>query len=191
MVGQGARAKIAPPLRTLRDVEVLWNGLTSGLIDAIGSDHSAFGPQDKEGLDDAIFEAGFGAPGIEHMFPLLYDRGVRRGRISLSRLIELMSTTASRIFNLPGKGTLRVGADADVVLFDPEHPFVVDGAHCHGNAYYSLYEGWAGKGYVRTVLQRGKFVVRDGVLVGRPGQGQFVHRPAIVGEGIRESIAAV
>jgi dihydropyrimidinase len=178
MAQHGARAKIAPPLRTKSDQEALWSAVRSGLVDAIGSDHSAFAPEAKEGLDDAIFQAGSGAPGIEHMLSLLYDRGVLAGRIPLTRLVELMSAGPARIFGLTTKGALRVGADADIVLFAPSAPFVIEAAKGHGRSYYSLYEGWAGRGSVQSVMQRGRFLVRDGEFTGAIGGGRFVARGA-------------
>jgi dihydropyrimidinase len=176
VASHGARAKIAPPLRTEGDQRALWHAVESGLVDAIGSDHSAYAPEYKEGLEERIFRAGFGAPGIEHMLPLLMDRGVRQGRLSLPRLVELLSSAPARIFGLAGKGTVGIGADADLVLFDPERPFVIEAARGHGRAYYSLYEGWTGKGAIRSVLRRGTFLVRDGELVGRPGTARFLAR---------------
>lgn len=176
MSRHGARAKIAPPLRSRRDQEMLWHAVARGLVDTIGSDHSAFAPEEKEGFEETIALAGFGAPGIEQMLSLLYDRGVRAGRVSLPRLVDVMAAAPARVFRLENKGEIRVGADADLVLFDPEAPFVIQAAHGHGNAYYSLYEGWTGKGSVRSVLLRGGFVIREGELVSKPGQGRYAQQ---------------
>lgn len=174
----GARAKMAPPLREQADQDALWSALDRGLIDAVGSDHSAFSIEEKEPSDD-VFEAGFGVPGIATMLPLLYDRGVRTGRTSLGRLVHVLATAPAQRLGLAGrKGAIAPGFDADLVLFDPEAPFTIDAGSEHGNAYYSLYEGWRGRGCVRDVFLRGEAVLRDGTLVGSPGRGHHLARPA-------------
>ena len=174
--GLGARAKMAPPLREEADREALWRALAAGLIDTVGSDHSAFSPEEKEGLA-SIFEAGYGVPGIATMFPLLYDRGVRRNRVTLARLVDATAARPAEILGLAGrKGCLAVGADADFVLFDPEEAFTIDDTSERGNAYYSLYAGWSGKGAVRSVYLRGEPRLVDGELREAPPMGRFVRR---------------
>lgn len=171
----GARAKMSPPLRDAADRDVLWQALDKGLLDTIGSDHSAFAPDEKEFAD--VFEAGYGVPGIATMLPLLYDRGVRRGRTDVATLIAAMATAPARALGMTGrKGCLSIGADADVVLFDPEAPFRIDAASEGPSAYYSLYDGWQGRGVVRSVYQRGRPLLVEGELVARPGQGRWVRR---------------
>ena len=172
----GARAKMAPPLRDQADQDALWRALDRSLIDTVGSDHSAFVREEKEASDD-VFEAGFGVPGIATMLPLLFDRGVRAGRTSIARLVQVMSTAPAQLLGLAGrKGRLAPGFDADLVLFDPEAPFTIDADSEHGNAYYSLYEGWRGRGRVRSVFLRGEAVVVEGDLVARPGCGRHLPR---------------
>lgn len=172
----GARAKMAPPLRDQADQDALWWALDRGLIDTVGSDHCAFARAEKEASDD-VFEAGFGVPGIATMLPLLFDRGVRAGRTSIARLVQVMSTTPARLLGLAGrKGALAPGFDADIVLFDPEAPFTIDARSEHGNAYYSLYEGWSGHGRVRSVYLRGEAMLVDGDLVAAPGCGRHLPR---------------
>lgn len=174
--GLGARAKMAPPLRDPADRDALWAALASGLIDTIGSDHSAFAREEKDDVED-LFDAGFGVPGIATMFPLLFDRGVRAGKLSLERLVAAMASAPARVLGLSGrKGSLAVGHDADFVVFDPEQPFEIDAGSEHGNGYYSLYEGWRGRGAVRTVYQRGRPLLVDGEFVAAPGAGRHLHR---------------
>ena len=176
--GLGARAKMAPPLRDQADQDALWHALDRGLIDAVGSDHSAFVRAEKEASDD-VFEAGFGVPGLATMLPLLFDRGVRTGRTSIERLVHVMATAPAQLLGLVGrKGALAPGFDADLVLFDPEAPFTIDAGSERGNAYYSLYEGWRGRGSVRSVYLRGQAVVVDGELVAQPGCGRHLARRA-------------
>lgn len=172
----GARAKMSPPLRTQQDQTTLWTALDKGIIDCIGSDHSAFDPSEKE-VGDNVFEAGYGVPGIATMLPLLYDRGVHGGKIAVERLIAAMSSTPARIFGLAGKkGQLAVGYDADFVLFDPDAAFTIDATSEKGNAYYSLYEGCRGKGQVKATYQRGRAMMIEDELLAEPGNGRFVPR---------------
>ncbi len=137
-----------------------------------------------------------GGPGIENRMSLIYHYGVTQGRIGLNRFVELTSTTPARIFGLfPKKGTIAVGSDADIVIFDPEREETIsvhnDATH-HMNIDYNAYEGTKVKGFTETVLSRGKIVVDKGRYVGRPGDGAFVKRGpyggahAAVGERIGE-----
>ena len=172
----GARAKMAPPLRDQADQDALWRALDRGLIDTVGSDHSAFVREEKEASSD-VFDAGFGVPGIATMLPLLFDRGVRAGRTSLPRLVQVLASAPARWLGLGDrKGALHPGFDADVVIFDPDAPFEIDAGSEHGNAYYSLYEGWRGHGRVRDVLLRGQPVIEGGTLVAEPGIGRHLPR---------------
>jgi dihydropyrimidinase len=180
----GSRAKMAPPVRDARDRDGLWNALRAGVVDTVGSDHSAFVRSEKESSAD-VFEAGFGVPGIATMLPLLHDRGVRLGRIGIERLVDALATMPAQRLGLGGrKGSLAVGCDADFVLFDPDAAFTIDGTSERGNGYYSLYEGWSGRGRVRTVYLRGRPALEDGRLVAEPGSGRFLRRvaarPAVV-----------
>jgi dihydropyrimidinase len=172
----GARAKMAPALRNRDDQDALWRALACGVFDTIGSDHSAFVPEEKD-LVPNVFDAGFGVPGIATMLPLLYDRGVRAGRLTVERLVAVMATAPARAVGLgQHKGRLAVGADADFVLFDPEANFRIDAGSEHGNGYYSLYEGWQGRGVVQAVYGRGEPLLQDGHVMARPGRGRHLHR---------------
>lgn len=172
----GPRAKMAPPLRGKSDQDALWDALAKGLIDTIGSDHSAFVREEKEAFD-TVLDAGFGVPGIATMFPLLYSRGVADGRIGLKTLVDAMSTTPAQIFGLAGrKGALSVGHDADLMLFDPEAPFEITDESEKGNAYYSIYKGMKGVGSIRSVYTRGLPRIVDGELVNASTRGQYLTR---------------
>lgn len=176
----GSRAKMSPPLRDDADREALWRALDEGLLRLVGSDHSAFERSEKEASDD-VFEAGYGVPGIATMLPLLYDRGVRTGRISLARFVDVLSGAASRVLGLSDrKGSLTVGRDADFVLFDADATFEIDAASEGGTAYYSLYEGWRGKGAVRATYLRGTARYIDGTVVAQPGSGAWLPRRPLV-----------
>lgn len=174
--GLGAKAKMAPPLRDQSDQDALWQALATGLLDSIGSDHSAFSREEKE-VGDNVFQAGYGVPGIATMLPLLYNKGVHGQRVSASTLIAAMSAGPAKALGLTGrKGHLAPGYDADFVLFDPEEPFTISAASERGNSYYSLYEGWQGKGAVKATYRRGQACMVDGVLLAQAGDGVFIER---------------
>jgi dihydropyrimidinase len=183
----GARAKMAPPLRTQADQDALWSALRRGLLDTVGSDHSAFVPEEKDAVAN-VFDAGFGVPGIATMLPLLFDRGVRAGKISIERLSTVMATAPASAVGLGDrKGRIAVGADADLVIFDPQAPFRIDATSERGNATYSLYEGWEGRGVIRSVIGAGEMLLSDGEVLARAGRGRHLLREGN-GGGMRAAI---
>ncbi len=172
---EGAKFVMAPPPRTEIDRSALWTGLASGEVDTVATDHCPFffETQKTRGRDDFSRIPG-GAPGIETRLPLLYTYGVRTGRLTLERWVEVCCTGPARRFGLaPRKGTLAVGADADVVLFDPERPTTLSADSLHQNVDYCPYEGWQVLGYPGTVLSRGEVIVENGEFVGKAGRGRF------------------
>ena len=173
---EGARFVMSPPLRTERDRAALWVGLAAGEVDTVATDHCPFffATQKTRGLHDFTRIPG-GAPGIETRLALLYTHGVQAGRLTPQQWVAACCTEPARRLGLaPRKGTLEVGADADVVIFDPERQITLVAESLHQNVDYTPYEGWVVTGYPVTVLSRGKTVVRDGRFVGRPGRGQYV-----------------
>jgi dihydropyrimidinase len=164
-----------PPLREQSDVDALWAGLRAGAIDTVCTDHAPWSLQAK--LDPA-HDIEHLRPGVENLqllLPMLYSEGVRAGRISLARLVELTSTNAARLFGLfPRKGTLSVGSDADIVIFDPELERSVSPSMLKSNADYSVYEGWRVTGWPIVTLRRGEVVFRDDAVLGKPGSGQVL-----------------
>ncbi len=167
----GAPAKIGPPLRNDRDRLALWRALGAGELDVIASDHA---PKDKSPGDD-FSEAAYGAAQTETMPVLIYDGGVATGWLTLPRMAQLMSENQARIFGIyPQKGTLEVGSDADLVVWDPAAQWTITHGTQHSNAPYTLYEGRHVLGRPVLVMQRGETVVREGELVGRTGQGRFL-----------------
>jgi dihydropyrimidinase len=167
----GPLAKIGPPLRTLEDNEALWRGLIDGTIDVVASDHA---PKAKRREED-FFEAAYGSPQAETLLTIMYDRGVNGGRISLPRLTQLLSEAPARIFGLyPRKGSLQVGSDADMVIFDPTDRHVLSGKTQHSKAGYTLYEGRECLGRPWMTLQRGRIILDRDRLVASPGDGHFI-----------------
>ena len=175
---------ISPPLRSAADRDALWAGLADGSLDLVATDHVP----DRVGVEKAEAGAGVpfdrisnGAPGIETLLTLVYSEGVARDRISLERMVDLLSTTPASRFGLSRKGALEVGRDADVVVFDPDAARTITASTLHHTSDYTPYEGLGVQGAVRDVLVRGADVIREGQFVGRRGFGQFVDRVTIAG----------
>ncbi len=178
---EGAKYVYTPPPRAKRNQEPLWRALATDVLSVVATDHTAFRFADQKVLGrDDFTKIPNGGPGIEHRLQLLHQFGVRAGRLSLNRLVELTATNPARIFGLyPRKGAIAVGSDADVVVFDPEKPVRISAASHHSNADYSLYEGTEVVGAPDVVLVRGTPVVQGGRLVARPGHGAFVGRARV------------
>jgi dihydropyrimidinase len=173
---EGAKFVMAPPPRTGADRAALWAGLSSGEVNTVATDHCPFfyETQKIRGRDDFSRIPG-GAPGIETRLPLLYTYGVQTGRLTLHRWVDVCCTEPARRFGLaPRKGTLSIGADADVVIFDPERRVTLSFKTLHQNVDYCPYEGWEVQGYPVTVLSRGEIIVQDGQFIGTAGRGQFL-----------------
>ena len=174
----GAKYVMTPPLREKHNHAELWKGLKMDDLQVISTDHCPFCMKEQKELGkDDFSKIPNGAPGVENRMNLIYNGGVVENRISLNRFVELTSTAAAKMFGLfPKKGTIAVGSDADIVIFDPEkeHTFGVDAEHM--NVDYSSYEGWKMKGKVETVLSRGRVVIENGEHKGKAGDGQFLKR---------------
>jgi dihydropyrimidinase len=174
---EGAKFVMSPPLRTEGDRAALWAGLAAGEVDTVATDHCPFffATQKTRGLHDFTRIPG-GAPGIETRLALLYTHGVRAGRLTHEQWVAACCTEPARRFGLaPRKGTLEVGADADVVIFDPGCQVTLAAESLHQNVDYCPYEGWVITGYPVLVLSRGEVIVRDGRFVGSPGRGEYLH----------------
>jgi dihydropyrimidinase len=168
---------MSPPLRKPKDQAALWAGINQGLVQVVGTDHCPFSWEQKQMGKDDFSKIPNGHPAIEHRMELLFSEGVRKGRISLHKFVEVTSTNPAKIFGMfPSKGTLAVGTDADIVIFDPEKEHTISVDSHHMNVDYSSYEGWKITGKTETVLLRGKVVIDNGEAVVEPGYGQFVRR---------------
>jgi dihydropyrimidinase len=174
---EAARYIISPPLRAASEPDRLWAGVADGALSLIATDHVPDrAAVEKQSWRESFDRISNGGPGIETLLTLIYSEGVARGRISLERMVDLLSTTPARLFGLTAKGALEVGRDADLVLFDPAAPWILRQAELHHSSDYTPYEGREVVGAVRSVAVRGSWVVRDGAFVGRRGYGRFVER---------------
>lgn len=165
-----------PPIRERHDVDALWRGLADGSIETVGSDHAPWTlDQKREHIGDlACLRKGVAE--LETMLPLLWTEGVVGGRITPETLVRVTSTNAARIFGLRGKGTVAVGADADLVVLDPDERRVVDGSAMESAAGYSVYDGRPLQGWPRWTLSRGEVVYGDGEVLATPGRGRPVRQ---------------
>jgi dihydropyrimidinase len=174
---EGAKWVMTPPLREKWNQDKLWQGLQSNDLQVVSTDHCPFCMKEKELGRDDFTKIPNGGPGVEHRMSLIYNGGVAGGKIGLNRFVELTSTSAAKLFGLfPRKGTIAVGSDADIVIFDPNEEMTLSAATHHMNVDYSAYEGMKVRGVTKIVLSRGRIVIDDGKYLGKPGDGQFLKR---------------
>src|SRR5213596_2384547 len=175
---EGAKYVYTPPPRDKANQEVLWDAVRTDVLSAISTDHCAFlwDGQKTLGRDD-FSKIPNGGPGLENRLQMIHEFGVRAGRISLNRMVELLATSPAKLFGLyPRKGTIAVGSDADLVVFDPEKKVTISANTQHSKTDYNLYEGTELTGSPEIVLLRGHVLVDRDELVAEPGVGQFVAR---------------
>jgi len=175
---EGAKYVMTPPLRDKSNQEKLWSGLRGNDLQVVSTDHCpfCFKEQKELGRDD-FSKIPNGGPGVEHRMSLIYDGGVAQKRISLNRFVELTSTAAAKIFGLfPKKGTIAVGSDADLVIFDPNREKTISAKTHHMRVDYSAYEGRQVRGVSEIVLSRGNIIVENEAFKGKAGAGQFLKR---------------
>ena len=171
----GAKYVGQPPLREAADVEALWAGIRDGVVQTVCTDHAPWSLEAKLDPDLSIRRLRPGVENLQTLVPMLWSEGVRTGRISRERFVEVTSANAARLFGLhPRKGAIAVGSEADVVLFDPELTRTIDRDMVRSSAGHSVYEGWTVTGWPVVTLRRGEVVFEDGRVVGRPGSGQLV-----------------
>ncbi len=182
---EGAKYVMTPPLRTHHHQEALWRGLKTDDLQVISTDHCPFCFAEQplgmkyskeQGIDD-FSKIPNGAPGLETRLPLVFDGGVHDKGMSLNRFVELTSTTPAKLFGMfPKKGTIAVGTDGDIVLFDPDENWTITAAEHHSRIDYSLFEGRSVKGRVKKVFSRGNLVVDGSEWLGRAGGGEILKR---------------
>lgn len=172
----GAKYVGQPPLREIEDVDALWAGIQQGTLHTLCTDHAPWSLAAK--LDPELTIANL-RPGVENlqtMIPMLYSEGVLKGRISLKRFVEVTSTNAARLFGLTKKGTIAVGCDADIIVFDPTITRTITNDMLISNNDYSVYEGWDVTGWPVATLRRGEIAYQNGEILAAPGSGRLVHR---------------
>jgi dihydropyrimidinase len=177
---EGAKYVFTPPLREKKNLPKLWDGLKHDHLQVVSTDHCPFCFEDQKALGkDSFTKIPNGGPGVENRLQLLFHHGVNQGKLTLNRFVEVVSTTPAKIFGLyPRKGVLQPGADADVVIWDPQAQHVISAKTHHMRVDYSMFEGWQVKGNAKTVISRGEVIVDGGKWLGRAGRGQFQKREA-------------
>jgi dihydropyrimidinase len=174
---EGLKYVMSPPLREKRNQAALWKGLAEGAIDTVGTDHCPFDVSQKLMGKDAFTLIPNGIPGLEDRVNLMYTYGVKRGGLSLERFVDALSTRAAKLFGLyPRKGTVAVGSDADLVIYDPDYRGTISAKTHKVNCDYSGFEGVEIEGRPAVVMVRGVVQVRDGEFVGRRGIGKMLRR---------------
>jgi dihydropyrimidinase len=174
---EGAKFVFTPPPRQKHNHEVLWQALANGSLQGVSSDHApwSFAEQKQRGRND-FSQIPNGGPGIEERVMMVYQ-GVNEGRLSLNRFVDLVATSPARIFGLyPQKGTIAIGSDADLLVWDPNAEMTVTQSSLHHAVDYTNYEGMTIRGLPRTVTLRGQVIAQDREFVGEPGKGQYLHR---------------
>jgi dihydropyrimidinase len=173
----GAKYAGAPPLREAGDRAALWAGLRSGDVDVVATDHAPWMLADKLDARAEAADLRLGVADLETCLPMLWSEGVGPGRLSLERFVAVTATNPARLFGLaPGKGTIAVGSDADLVVWDPHELRVVDGASMHSRSDFSPYDGWEVRGWPALTISRGEVVAEGARVTAAPGRGRLVRR---------------
>lgn len=177
---EGAKYVMSPPIRAKHQQEFLWNALRSRVVETVATDHAPFDYKTQKTMgkppESDFTKIPNGIPSVENRVDLLYTYGVATGRIDLNTFVDAASTRAARIFGLKGKGTIAVGADADLVIYDPDFRGKISAKTHHMATDYNGWEGWELKGRSSVVTVRGQIMARDGKFVGEMGHGQMVVR---------------
>ncbi len=175
---EGGKYVYTPPPRPKENQEHLWKAVASDVLSVVSTDHCPFNWPEQKGLGrDDFSKIPNGGPGIENRLHMLYTFGVRTGRLTMNRLVELTSTNVAKYFGLyPRKGTIAPGSDADIVVWDPDKKLTISAKTHHSNINYNLFEGTEVTGAPEVVLVRGQVIVENDELVAQPGAGQFVRR---------------
>jgi dihydropyrimidinase len=184
---EGAKYVWSPPLREAWNQEVLWSALKNGQLQTLGSDQCSFNfkGQKELGLGD-FSKIPNGGPVIEDRFSLLFSEGVLKDRITINQFVDIVSTRSAKLFGLfPQKGTIAVGSDADIVIFDPTAERIISAKTHHMNVDYNAFEGMKVTGEPVSVLSRGEFVIRNKQFVGTVGTGRYLKRKKYNETGIK------
>ncbi len=167
----------APQVKAKKDQDALWRGLAEGVVSVIATDDCGFSTKQKSRWKGDFTKIPCGLPGVETMLPLIYTYGVKTGRISLKRMVHVLSTNPARLFGLyPKKGVIAVGSDADLVIIDPNSKSTISAKNLHSRCDWSPYEGKTVWGRPDITISRGKIIVQNGRYIGSPGDGKFIKR---------------
>jgi dihydropyrimidinase len=180
---EGAKFVFTPPLREKWHQDKLWDGIRNNTLQVVSTDHCpfCFKEQKELGKDD-FTKIPNGGPGVENRLQLLFEGGVNKKRISVNRWVEITSTTPAKMFGMyPRKGTIGVGSDADIVIWDPNAEHVISAKTHHMRVDYSMFEGFKVKGNAETVLSRGEVIIEKGAWRGKAGRGSYIKRDAFGG----------
>ncbi|MCF7890800.1 dihydropyrimidinase [Candidatus Bipolaricaulota bacterium] len=173
----GHRYAATPPLRKDKDREALWKGLANGVLESVATDHCPFRNDQKDEFADDFLNVPQGLPGVETLGSILFSEGVGKGRLSIERMVELISENPARRFGLyPNKGSLTVGTDADITVFDPDKSKSLNPDNLHMNTDFNPFTGKTSRGWPRFVFLRGKPVLEGDNFVGRKGGGSWIRR---------------
>jgi dihydropyrimidinase len=179
---EAAKFLCSPPLRERDDLAAMWQGLADGSVDVLSSDHAPYRLNDPQGKAANGTDAPFtripnGVPGLETCLPVVFSEGVGRGRLTLEQFAAVSATNAARIYGMfPRKGTIAVGSDADLAIWDPELEVTITNERLHHRMDYTAFEGMRVRGWPVTTISRGEIVWRNGVVTAQPGRGRFVAR---------------
>jgi len=175
---EGAKYVMSPPLRDQKNQAVLWNGLRDGLVSTLATDHAPFDFSNQKRMGENDFtKIPNGIPSLEDRINSFYTHGVKRKRLDLHRFVDAGSTQAAKLFGLfPRKGTVQLGSDADLVVYDPNYRGIISAKTHTMNVDYNAFEGMPIEGRPHVVTVRGQVAVRDGRFIGQPGRGQFLQR---------------
>lgn len=171
----GSIGKANPPFRSSDDVAAMWEGLADGSIDLVASDHV---PRKRATKEKPIWSASQGFPGTATILPVLLDQGYHKGRLSLQRIAQLLTSAPADIFGIANKGSLAIGADGDLTLVDLDRERVVKPEELGSYSDYSLYEGWTFRGWPTRTILRGQTIMHDGKITGARGYGRYLSRGA-------------
>lgn len=174
---QGNKFVTWPPLRTLEDQEALWNGLRSGEIQTYATDHTTWMEAEKMQADMSFDQIPGGISNVQTSIGMLYNEGVKKGRISLNRFVEVCSTNPAKLFGMwPQKGSIAIGSDADLTILDPAKPVRIVSSEMQSRSDFDPYDSWVGEGWPVATFSRGELVALDGQIVAEPGRGRHLSR---------------
>jgi dihydropyrimidinase len=174
---ESAKWVMSPPIREKKDQTALWAGINQGIVQTLATDHCPFMWDDKKKGENDFTKIPNGAPGIEHRIELIFSEGVNKGKISLNKMVDISSTSSAKIFGMfPKKGTIAVGTDADIVIFNTTKKHILSASTHHHHCDYSAYEGHEVTGKAETVLMRGKVAIDNGKVIIEKGYGKFIKR---------------